>query len=142
MKNPFNWNYCKLVKVRTLCILCNNWSLFVPREMTPVLAWRPFKHLGSSFLAQIRYTVLYILTETKRQNSWVYLYNKIIRSISENLKIVNKTIKLNEYLPTIIGLFLHFHWFLNGITVFFFIGKNDWSETTKNWSNMVKIRCF
>jgi len=36
--------YCKLVKVRTLCILCNNWSLFVPRELTPKFAWRTFKH--------------------------------------------------------------------------------------------------
>jgi len=45
----FTWakicsNYCKLVKVWTLCILCNNWSLFVPREMMPSLAWCPFKH--------------------------------------------------------------------------------------------------
>jgi len=36
--------YCKLVKVWTLCILCNNWSLFVSRELTPELAWHPFKH--------------------------------------------------------------------------------------------------
>jgi hypothetical protein len=37
-------NYCNLVKVQTLCILCNNWCLFVPRELMPELAWRPFKH--------------------------------------------------------------------------------------------------
>jgi len=36
--------YCKLVKVRTLCILCNNWSLFVKIVPTPELAWCPFKH--------------------------------------------------------------------------------------------------
>jgi len=34
--------YCKLVKVRTLCILCNNWCLFVPRDLTPELAWHLF----------------------------------------------------------------------------------------------------
>jgi len=27
-----------------LHILCNNCSLFVPREQTPELAWHPFKH--------------------------------------------------------------------------------------------------
>jgi len=36
--------YCKLVKVWPLCILCNNCSLFVPRELTPELAWCPFKY--------------------------------------------------------------------------------------------------
>jgi len=28
--------YCKLVKVRTLCILCNNWCLFGLWSLTPV----------------------------------------------------------------------------------------------------------
>jgi len=36
--------YRKLVKVQMLCSLCNNWSLFVPRELTPELAWHLFKH--------------------------------------------------------------------------------------------------
>jgi len=40
----FQSGYCKLVKVRTLCILCNNLCLFVPIDQTPELAWRPFKH--------------------------------------------------------------------------------------------------
>ncbi len=38
--------YCKLVKVQTFCILCNNWYLFVPREM---MVWHPFpQHRSSS----------------------------------------------------------------------------------------------
>jgi len=32
------------VKVRTLCILCNNWCLFVLIDLMPELTWCPFKH--------------------------------------------------------------------------------------------------
>jgi len=47
------WKYCKLVMVKTLCILCNNWSLFVPRELMLNIAWRHFSQCRSSFLAHI-----------------------------------------------------------------------------------------
>jgi len=32
-------HYCKLVKFRMLCNLCNNWCLFVPRDLMPNIAW-------------------------------------------------------------------------------------------------------
>ena len=37
-------HYCKLVKVQTLCILCNNWCLFVSRSSTPDLSLVLFIH--------------------------------------------------------------------------------------------------
>jgi len=36
--------YCKLVKVRTLCILCNNWCLFCLWSLTPVRLGVTFIH--------------------------------------------------------------------------------------------------
>ncbi len=37
-------NYCKLVKVQMLCILCNNLCLFVPRELMPKPSLASFMH--------------------------------------------------------------------------------------------------
>ncbi len=69
--------YCKLVKVRTLCILCNNWSLFVPKAVMPNIVWRPsfYTSLVEFFLSQLGQTVLYKVTETERLSYWIYLYN-------------------------------------------------------------------
>jgi len=48
-------SYCDLVKVRTLCILCNNWWLFRSRSTMPGLSLASFyTKLGSSFLARVR----------------------------------------------------------------------------------------
>ncbi len=52
--------------VWTLCILCNNWSLFVPRELMPNIAWHHFSQSQSSFLAHI-YTDWITILDRDRQ---------------------------------------------------------------------------
>jgi len=74
--------YCKLVKVQMLCILCNNWCLFRLGSMTPDLSLASFyTYRGSSFLARVRQTVLYIITETDRVSYWVYHYDTFSETI-------------------------------------------------------------
>jgi len=71
------YHYCKLVKVRTLCILCNNWSLFVPRELMPSIAW----HRWYTALVEFpRPDKIDHFIHTDRLASWVYLYD--IKSFS------------------------------------------------------------
>jgi len=77
-ENNISWYFKEFFEaVRTLCILCNNWSLFVPRELMPSIAW----HRWYTALVEFpRPDKIDHFIHTDRLASWVYLYD--IKSFS------------------------------------------------------------
>jgi len=78
--------------------LCNNWCLFCLRSMMLDLSFTSFirTQRWSSFFERIRWTVLYIMTETERLSSWVYLYDRLYSSSKFNVFIYYLCKTLNE----------------------------------------------